>query len=208
MADMHTTGSTGMNRIYGPTRSLTAWGAIFAGSIVALAVQIFFSVLGLGIGISLINPLVEQGFGSISGGAGIWILITTVISLFIGGWFASRLSGAYKSTYGVLQGLVSWGLATLVSFYLMTTAVGSVMSGFVGALGRWVSTTSVGMVSVTPQIATQAMGAIRIASSWAFFTLILSAVGAAIGGYLGTVSKEEAISIGVETEEGEKQAAA
>ncbi len=205
MASMYETGSTGIYKTYGPTRSLTAWGAIFAGTIVALAVQVFFSVLGMGLGLSLINPVIEQAFGSISGGAGIWMLITTVISLCVGGWFASRLSGTYNPFYGVMQGIVSWGLATLVSFYLMTTAFGSVISGFAGALGRWVSLTSVGTAFVNIQTAEQAMSAIQGVSIWTFLTVVLGAVGAAIGGYIGTISKEE--SARMETEERERKAA-
>jgi len=205
MASMHETGYTGMYKTYGPTGSLTAWGAIFAGTIVALALQVFFSVLGMGLGLSLINPMVEQAFSSLSGGAGIWMLITAVISLFVGGWFASRLSGTYSPFYGVMQGIVSWALATLVTFYLMTTAFGTVMSGFAGALGRWVSLTSVGTAFVNMQTAEQAMGAIQGVSIWAFLTVILGAIGAAIGGYIGTISKEEPVRM--ETEERERKAA-
>lgn len=112
-----------------------SWGAIFAGTIVALAIQLALNVLGLGIGLGIISPTegVSEGIGF---GAGIWFLLSTLIALYFGGWVAGRMAGFPRKLTGTLHGLVVWALATLFSFYLMNTAIGTVLGGISGAIGR------------------------------------------------------------------------
>src|SRR5690606_7383185 len=60
-----------------------SWGAILAGTVTAIASQIVLTVLGLAIGLTVVDPSAnQQGFGL---GAGIWWLITGLVSLFLGG---------------------------------------------------------------------------------------------------------------------------
>src|SRR4051794_17786669 len=97
-----------------PLLKRISWPAVFAGLIIALAVELVLSVLGISIGATAVNPLTAdqsaaQGFGI---GAAIWLIVVTIISLFIGGWVAGRLSGFARSTEGLLHGLVTWGTLT------------------------------------------------------------------------------------------------
>ncbi|MEW5745225.1 MAG: hypothetical protein AB1805_07305 [Nitrospirota bacterium] len=129
-----------------------SWGAIFAGTIVALVIGLALSLLGMGIGLGTINPATEQNpLGGIGIGAGIWMAISTLISLFAGGWVASRMAGYPRSLLGVLHGVVVWGLVTLFSFYLMTTAIGMLLSGVAGVLGRGISLLGSGVAAVAQQ---------------------------------------------------------
>jgi len=113
------------------------WGAIFAGMVVVLAVQLTLGLLGIGFGAGAIDPLVEknplEGLGT---GSAIWAISTLVLSLFAGGWVAGRLGGSLNNVDSMLHGVVTWGLASLVSFYLVSTTVGSIVSGTTGILGR------------------------------------------------------------------------
>lgn len=136
-----------------------SWGAIFAGTVVALVVNLALSLLGLGIGLGTIDPATEENpLGGVGIGAGIWMAITVLISLFAGGWVAARLAGYPRSLTGILHGIVVWGLVTLFSFYLMTTAVGMLVSGVTSVVGRGLSLLGSGAAAVAQQ-ATRGAGA-------------------------------------------------
>jgi polyhydroxyalkanoate synthesis regulator phasin len=129
-----------------------SWGALFAGLVVALVVELLLSLLGLGIGLGSIKPATEQD--SVSGlgiGAAIWLGISTLLALFTGGWVTAKLAGSVRGLNGVLHSIVMWGLVTLVSFYLMTTAVGALISGAAGIVGKGLSAVSSAAAAVAPQ---------------------------------------------------------
>ena len=131
-----------------------SWGAIFAGGVITLVTQLLLSILGLGIGASTINPASEQnpasGFGT---GAGIWFALTTLISLFAGGWVAGRLAGIPRATDSSLHGLLTWSLATLLLFYLLTTTIGSLIGGTFRVLGSGLSMAGTAAAASAPAIA-------------------------------------------------------
>lgn len=119
----------------------------------ALAFQLLLTLLGAGIGLSTINPMSEsgnpaQGLGT---GAGIWWFITGLLSLYAGGWVAGRLAGIPRITDSTLHGLLTWGLSTLITFYLITTSLGSLISGAAGMLGRGLSAAGHGVAAMAPQ---------------------------------------------------------
>lgn len=125
-----------------------SWGAIFAGTIVALVIELVLSLLGLGIGLGTVNPATEENLlGGVGIGAGIWMAISMIIALFAGGWVAARLAGYPRSLAGILHGIVVWGVATLFSFYLMTTALGMLVSGVVGVIGKGISLIGTGITT-------------------------------------------------------------
>lgn len=107
-----------------------SWQAIFGGLIIALAVQLLLTVLAISIGATIINPLIQQKPGEEAGltTAITWIVIS-IISLFAGGWVAGRMSGLGRTSEGAVHGLVTWGAATLISAYLLSTAVGAALGG-------------------------------------------------------------------------------
>ncbi len=108
----------------------------------------------MGVGASAINPLTEQnptsGFGT---GAGIWFALTTLISLFAGGWVAGRLAGMPRPLDSLLHGLLTWGLATLLLFYLLTTTIGSLIGGTFRVLGSGLSAAGTAAAASAPAIA-------------------------------------------------------
>lgn len=105
------------------------WGAIFAGALLAVAVSFALNLLGIGIGFSSINPLTEsRPFSGLGTGAIIWYVVSTLIALFAGGYVAGRLSGFPKKSTAGLHGLVSWALFTIISLYLLNSAVGSIFN--------------------------------------------------------------------------------
>ncbi|HKY32639.1 MAG TPA: TIGR04086 family membrane protein [Candidatus Polarisedimenticolia bacterium] len=114
-----------------------SWSAVFAGVVVALITQVTLNLLGLGIGAATVNPLSEESPGSgLTIGASIWLAVSTIAALFAGGWVAGRLAGVPRRTDSLLHGLVTWGVTTLATFWLLTTAVGSLISGTGALVGR------------------------------------------------------------------------
>jgi ABC-type multidrug transport system fused ATPase/permease subunit len=108
--------------------SHVSWGAIFAGAVVVLVVQLTLAMLGLGIGLYTMGPG-EGPTAALGIGALIWWVVSAIIALFLGGWVASRLSGIQTRTDGMLHGFVTWGLASLVTVFLMTSTVGAFIGG-------------------------------------------------------------------------------
>src|SRR2546428_3611927 len=81
-------------------------------------------MLGVAIGAATVNPTQEQqpleGLGT---GAAIWWIVSSLISLFLGGGVACRLGGVPRKGDGALHGIVMWGAATLITFLLVGTAI-------------------------------------------------------------------------------------
>jgi hypothetical protein len=106
-----------------------SWGAALAGAVVALSLQLLLSLLGLGIGLATIDPAAGDTPGAASFGiaTGIYYAIVTLVSLFAGGWVAGHLAGMPRRIDGLLHGLVTWSVATLLLLYVVTTTVGAVL---------------------------------------------------------------------------------
>ena len=130
-----------------------SWGAILAGVVMTLVTQLLLGILGLGIGASGVNPTQEQNpFDGIGLGAAIWFLISTLLALLAGGWVAGRLAGMPHRTDSFLHGLLTWGLTTLVTFYLLTTTIGGLISGAAGVMGQGLSLVGRGVAAAAPAV--------------------------------------------------------
>lgn len=134
-------------------------GALFGGVVIAVAVQLLLSLLGAGIGLGTVN--VNAGStpsgDSLGMGAGLWWVISSCIALFVGGYVSSWMARIDTRFDGVLHGLVTWRIATLLTIYLISSAVGSVVGGGFSALGSVTSAAGGGISSVAKPLA-QATG--------------------------------------------------
>ena len=133
-----------------PSRRVS-WGAVFAGMVIAVVVQLVFSLLGAGIGLSTVDPLRHStpDAATFGLGAGIWWIVSSVVALFAGGWVAGHLAGSPEATDSALHGLLTWGVATLVTVYLLASLLGSVVRGGASLVGKTaeVAATGVGAVA-------------------------------------------------------------
>ena len=144
------------------TRALrrVSWGAVFAGVVIALITQFLLSMLGVGIGVSTIDPLTGDtpGVTAFSISAAIWWTVGGIIAAFAGGWVAGRLSGTPSPVSASLHGLVTWATSMLVVFYLLTSAVGSLIGGAFGVVGSALSQAGAAVGAAAPQLASAASG--------------------------------------------------
>ena len=128
-----------------------SWGAVVAGTVLALVIQLALNLLGIGIGLSAIVPQQEQTSFSIVGiGSTIWWVLGMLISLYLGGSVAGRLAGIPRRLDGLLHGLLTWGLVTLLTFFLPDTALGRTIGGATSVTGQTLSGTGRGIVAVVP----------------------------------------------------------
>lgn len=123
-ADQSFAGAASMNRR--PLFPTIRWGAVFAGVAVGVSVQLVLTLLGIATGLSAMN--VAQG-ESVGAGALLWAGASMLISAFVGGYVAARMTGLKRKVDGVLHGVVSWSVTTLLFATLATSAGGSMMSG-------------------------------------------------------------------------------
>ncbi|HTB63836.1 MAG TPA: hypothetical protein VK737_09625 [Opitutales bacterium] len=114
-----------------------SWSAILAGCVVALSIHLLLTIFCIGVGIRFVNPYTDEnpllGFTTAAGVA--WT-VSALISLWIGGWVAGRTSGRGYGNVGGLHGIVVWSVATVLSFTVLSGAVGLLAGGAVVAVGK------------------------------------------------------------------------
>ncbi|MDQ3289099.1 MAG: hypothetical protein M3Q42_12765 [Pseudomonadota bacterium] len=120
-----------------------SWGAIFAGTVVALAVHVVLAVLGIAIGASVIDPATEanpvEGIGV---GSGIYFVISAILALLAGGFVAGALASLQTRRERSLHGLATWGVVTLLSVILLATGLGRLVGGTMNIIGAGLSQAS------------------------------------------------------------------
>lgn len=125
-----------------------SWGAVFGGLVIALVVHLMLSLLGLGVGAGIVDPLEEDiPFAGLGIGALIWGIVSMLIALFAGGYVAGRLAGIPRTIDSVLHGLITFSLFTLVMFYTLTTTIGTVISGVGGVAGQTLAVAGEGITA-------------------------------------------------------------
>lgn len=137
-----------------PLRRIS-WGAVIAGSVIVIAVHFLLSLLGLGVGMTTVDPAAgaTPQATSLGIGAGVWWVVSNLIALLLGGYVAARLSGVTVRGDGIIHGVLTWAVTLLITIYLLTTAVGSIVGGAFTVVQNTVSAAGQGLSQVAPQIA-------------------------------------------------------
>lgn len=113
-----------------------SWGAIIAGTLVAVAIGAMLNVLGVAIGATAVDAVNRDTPSASSFGiaAGIWLLISNLVGLAAGGYTAARLSGTSDTMDATLHGLGVWASVFLVSAVLLGNVVAGTASSAFGAV--------------------------------------------------------------------------
>ena len=190
-------------------RARVSWSGVAAGSLVALATQLALATLALGLGLGAVDVVsdAEAESGVITGAIGVWWTVSTLLSLFLGGWIAGRVGGGAFAPGGAFLGVLVWAIVTLSSFWLLTTAVSTLLGGPLAVAAESVYGV-LGEIEAQPvepiepageedaaiadargeamrRLAARAEGAID-AGLWAAFTLLLGAGSAVAGAWFAT----------------------
>jgi hypothetical protein len=107
------------------------WGAVLAGVAVGISTQLVLTLLGIASGLSTTNVAQGEMPGS---GALIWAGVSMLIAAFVGGYVAARMTGLKRKADGILHGVVSWAVTTLLFAGLATSTGGAMVSGVFSAM--------------------------------------------------------------------------
>lgn len=130
-----------------------SWSAVFAGVLVAIVTQMLLTLLGLGIGLGTIDPVEETNpTAGLGIGSAIWYIVSSLLSLFLGGWVAGRLASAPRLFDGVIHGVLTWCLVTLLTIYFLTTTIGNIIGGAGRLVGGIVRTAGSAVASAGPSL--------------------------------------------------------
>ena len=145
-----------------PAIKRISWGAIFAGVVIAVAVQLVLGILGTGIGLTMVDPVegTTPGAAGFGIGAGIYWLITTIVALGAGGYATARVAGVTERFDALVHGLVVWGVTLILTLYFLTSVVGGIIGGAFRTVGTVASAagSTVGAVGAVAPQAAQAAG--------------------------------------------------
>lgn len=131
-----------------------SWGAVVAGTVVAIMVMMLINLLMMGIGLQAIDPAAGgQPLAGLATGAVIGVIVSNLIALFLGGWVAGRAAGPTRGFDGALHGLLVWGLLTLLSFWVLSSAAGRVIGGVTSAVGQGLGLVAQGAAALAPDAA-------------------------------------------------------
>ena len=122
--------------------SAVSWGAIAAGAAAGASLSLILLILGVGLGLSSVSPWAREGVSAASFGVStiVWLTLTQLLSSAMGGYLAGRLRTKWMDTdpdevyfRDTAHGFLAWAVASLATAALLTSAIGSVLSGGVQA---------------------------------------------------------------------------
>ena len=122
--------------------SAVSWGAIVAGAAAAAALSLILLILGIGLGLSSVSPWAHYGVSAATFGVSaiLWVTLTQLLASGLGGYLAGRLRTRWVGAHvdevyfrDTAHGFLAWAVAALASAALLTSVIGSIVSGGVQA---------------------------------------------------------------------------
>ena len=90
------------------------WSAIFGGTVLGWGIFLLLSMMGMILGLSVIDPF-GVGPAVSNSGAAIWGAASAIIASFVGAFFVVRLAGDRRRGESLAHGMVSWGMSMLLA---------------------------------------------------------------------------------------------
>lgn len=185
-------------------RDRVRWGPIWAGLVTALTTLMLLGLLGLAVGLTVVNagtaaaqggPPQETGIAS-----AIWGAVSAILAFLLGGYVAGRTAAVFSRGWGALNGALVFLLAVPIMLWLTGQGLGFVLGtlgDLAGALNLNPSQVASSAQAATGQAqqAGQQVDPIEVArtaatarnAAWATLAGLLLGLGAsALGGALGT----------------------
>jgi hypothetical protein len=118
------------------------WSAVFAGSVLAIALWVLLQMLGMGLGLAAIDTDDGGNIRAIGIGTGIWALLVPLIAMFLGGLFAGRLASTRDARVGAMHGCVLWAVTSAIGVFAVISIISTLASGVVRAGSSAVTATT------------------------------------------------------------------
>ena len=133
------------------TLKRVSWAAIFAGAVIALAITVMLGLLGMAIGFAVVDPMFDRNpVAGVPVGAAVFMVISQIIALAIGGYIAARLAGIPLTVSSGIHGASIWALATVMMVVLTSTSVGALVSGSAAVIGNMAQAAGTAAEAVIP----------------------------------------------------------
>jgi hypothetical protein len=135
-----------------------SWGAIIAGSVIAVMIGFMLNILGAAVGATAVDAVGRDtpDAGTFGIGAAVWLLAATLIGLAVGGYAAARLSGTADKTDAALHGVGVWAIGFLLSTVLLSNALSGAASSAFNAASSAIGGAAQGAGSAASAAAGQA----------------------------------------------------
>lgn len=183
------------------------WGPILAGLFTVLASLVFFTTLGIALGLETFEAEQAQNFGI---GAGIYGIISGLISFALGGFIAAKTAAVTGMGNAILQSGMVWIVTIALIVNFIGSGIGTILNVATEAAGAAANVagdaaadvaqdpnaqaTAQGLQEqaeqavqdVTPQQVENVADQAADAAWWTLLALGLTALAALIGGAAGT----------------------
>ena len=100
------------------------WSALVGGSLVGWGVFLLLTMIGMAIGLAVIDPFAARPALSNSGAA-IWGGACAILAAFIGAFLVVRLAGDRRRSESLAHGGVAWGMSMLLAGLIALFASGA-----------------------------------------------------------------------------------
>jgi hypothetical protein len=118
--------------------SAVSWGPVIAGAAAATVVTLLLTIVGSGLGLTMISPWAHQSSSAatVAATAAVWLIIVQWFSAGVGGYLTGRLRTKWTNVHthevffrDTAHGFLAWALATLI----VVGFLGSAISSLIGA---------------------------------------------------------------------------
>jgi hypothetical protein len=112
-----------------------SWGGIWGGVLVALAVLVLLTSLGLAVGVSAVNPNDTDAAESVGIGAAIWSAVSLLLALYVAGMVATRIGATHDKSTSLFEGVLVWIVSVLLIAYMAGAGISLVATGAFKMIG-------------------------------------------------------------------------
>jgi hypothetical protein len=139
---------------------LLSWRSIVAGLLISFLTFAILSSLGMAVGGMALHEIVDDGSSAkgLGIGAGVWLVLTVLISLFAGSYFAASVSTFVSRRSGVAQGLTIAALFFAIAAYQTGATISSVAGGLGSVLGAGANVAASQAGNVQNEVANSPIG--------------------------------------------------
>lgn len=157
-----------------------SWPAVIAGAFVASALSLALLMLGAGLGLVSVSPWSSNNVSVTTFGvlAAAWFIAVQLFTSGVGGYLSGRLRTRWVSVHSdevyfrdTAHGLLVWAVGAVLSAFLLTSAVSSLVSGVAQTGAGAVKAAGAVVAGPASQVAGQA--AANVGDPSAYFTDML-----------------------------------